>query len=201
MPPKFANAFFLDKDDAQIVLIRTWIEKGPPPLRRWDKSVRGRAVSFSTRDDTSISHFLINRFKPVLTGTGGDKCETSQKSFILLFVPHQCAVPAELASLWELTLLLAGTLSSYFLLKHVGGRELSPVRGLGKDEYLSIGNSSQDFATSADCCWVFSSFCLIPAFWVKAVSGFSFNILSCFSSQMCLFSWGYCAMPPVLSPA
>ena len=95
MPPKFANAFFLDKDDAQIVLIRTWIEKGPPPLRRWDKSERGRAVSFSTRDDTSISHFLINRFKPVLTGTGGDKCETSQKSFILFFVPHQCATSAE----------------------------------------------------------------------------------------------------------
>lgn len=139
MPPKFANAFFLDKDDAQIVLIRTWIEKGPPPLRRWDKSVRGRAVSFSTRDDTSISHFLINRFKPVLTGTGGDKCETSQKSFILLFVPHQCAASAELASLWELTLLLEGTLSSYFLLKHVDGRELSPVRGCERMNFYPLG--------------------------------------------------------------
>lgn len=93
MPPKFANAFFLDKDDAQIVLIRTWIEKGPPPRRRWDKSGRGREVSFSTRDDTSISHFLINRFKPVLTGTGGDKCGTSQKSFILLFVPPSVQLP------------------------------------------------------------------------------------------------------------
>lgn len=93
MPPKFANAFFLDKDDAQIVLIRTWIEKGPPPWRRWDKSGRGREVSFSTRDDTSISHFLINRFKPVLTGTGGDKCGTSQKSFILRFVPPSVQLP------------------------------------------------------------------------------------------------------------
>lgn len=63
------------------------------------QSERGRAVSFLTRDDTSISHFLINRFKPVLTGTSGDKCGTSQKSFILFFVPYQCAVSAALASL------------------------------------------------------------------------------------------------------
>lgn len=93
MPPKFANAFFSDKDDARIVLIRTSIEKAPPPLRRWDKSERGRAVSFLTGDDTSISHFLINRFKPVLTGTGGDKCGPSQKSFIFFSVPtvHRAA--------------------------------------------------------------------------------------------------------------
>lgn len=61
------------------------------------QSEGGRAVSFLTRDDTSISHFLINRFKPVLTGTSGDKCGTSQKSFILFFVPHQRAVSAALA--------------------------------------------------------------------------------------------------------
>lgn len=67
------------------------------PPEKMGQSEGGRAVSFLTRDDTSISHFLINRFKPVLTGTSGDKCGTSQKSFILFFVPHQRAVSAALA--------------------------------------------------------------------------------------------------------
>lgn len=61
--------------------------------------------------------------------------------------------------------------------------------GLWKDEFWSIEKSSQDFASSADDCWVFSSFYLIPAFWVEAVSGFFFNIFPAFLPK-CIFFLG-----------
>lgn len=49
-----------------------------PPM-----AARGQGLPpLSASDDTGTTHFLINWLKPVLTGTAGDKCESSEKSFI-----------------------------------------------------------------------------------------------------------------------
>lgn len=79
---RIAPAFFRGRDDARLVLKRTWPGRGAGSVRE-----RGEAWAssfFFNRGMTqaSPSHFLVNRFKPVLTGTAADKCGTSPKSFI-----------------------------------------------------------------------------------------------------------------------
>lgn len=154
------------------------------------QSERGRAVSFLTRDDTSVSHFLINRFKPVLTGTSGDKCGTSQKSFILLFVPHQCAVSAALTR---------GGSGLAFL---VSTRYVNVVWSCLKEDFYPLATLRRIVSALLV---IVCSFYVVPAFFFfffrlgGLVNGFSLTFLLLFFPNMSLLVLWY--LLPVLFPA